>query len=688
MMDSYDVTCLSNTPTDFTEMTKSCSRLWQTSFVSSDGRQNICESFFRTAYHPAFMLDLNVNAQKAQPPLFNLTASSLVSSCKDFFKESRLEKFNGTLGEFIYSAKRRVAEEIRHLDLMHVTVKSGTEATETTFSLNAWSFDFGRDNKVLGIVLTEISKTIKEELNALEIFKESLVSALSHELNNPMNSLIPLLKMMPSCYNGAKKEDIKEMALASAIILQNKIRDLIDYAKIKQEKIKLNLVEFYVEDLFDKIKRIFKYEAEEKSNHFVTQINAQYNKKLLVLGDRDRIEQVLVKLISNANKYTEGGAISLAAEENPKNFNVIFSVQDTGIGMSKKTVETIFAPLPQKARNLETAVRLPGLGLEIAKALCQYMECKLNVVSVEGEGSRFFFEVPVCRIAVFEEVMPSMLFDSVKAHEAPPMLLNHNKGTKRALFSKDVIASLEKAKLASEGKRMSRRLTYNGAILKLASSFRTPHNHSAHPIRRKKFPRFSQKHLIVAQQGRYSTISPSTGADVEWDVSEEPPVSIKVMPQYDRPMRVHMLAGEEEKEAGKVPSVMVVDDNYSNRFVVREMVKAMKIDTIEGKNGQDAVNIVESSFKPEYAKEIAIIFMDLSMPIMNGIDATVEIRKLEKKYNRSIEIPIVAITGQGAMNDKSKCFEVGMQEYVKKPISNRMVKKIIAQYAPDLLSNA
>eukprot|EP00826_Nyctotherus_ovalis_P006108 TRINITY_DN11413_c0_g2_i6.p1 TRINITY_DN11413_c0_g2~~TRINITY_DN11413_c0_g2_i6.p1 ORF type:complete len:112 (+),score=36.90 TRINITY_DN11413_c0_g2_i6:28-336(+) len=81
------------------------------------------------------------------------------------------------------------------------------------------------------------------------------------------------------------------------------------------------------------------------------------------------------------------------------------------------------------------------------------------------------------------------------------------------------------------------------------------------------------------------------------------------------------------------------------RQVVREMVKAMKIDTIENKNGQDAINIVESSFKPEFTKEIAIIFMDLSMPIMNGIDATIEIRKLEKKYKRSIEIPIVAITG-------------------------------------------
>eukprot|EP00826_Nyctotherus_ovalis_P006104 TRINITY_DN11413_c0_g2_i1.p1 TRINITY_DN11413_c0_g2~~TRINITY_DN11413_c0_g2_i1.p1 ORF type:complete len:267 (+),score=60.55 TRINITY_DN11413_c0_g2_i1:609-1409(+) len=266
------------------------------------------------------------------------------------------------------------------------------------------------------------------------------------------------------------------------------------------------------------------------------------------------------------------------------------------------------------------------------------MECKLNVASEEGKGSRFFFEVPVCRIAVFEEVMPSTLFDSVKSHEAPSTLLNHNKGMRRALFSKDVITSLEKAKLASEGKRMSRRFTYNGVIFKFANSFRTPHNHSVHPIRRKKFPRFSQKNLIFNHIAKH-------GVDVEWDVSEEPPASIKEIPQYEWPVRNYLLAREEEKEASKVLSVVIVDDSYLNRFVVREMVKAMKIDTIENKNGQDAINIVESSFKPEFTKEIAIIFMDLSMPIMNGIDATIEIRKLEKKYKRSIEIPIVAITG-------------------------------------------
>jgi len=678
-MNSCNFIQLSNATNTYTEALKSVEI---PSAVSNDKTQKLFEIFYRTARHPAFILDLNVNIHKAQPMMLNEIGSFLFNSCKDLFKESRLEKFNGTLDEFIYSAKRKVAEEIKYLDLLHVPVKLEGEATETTFSLTAWSFEFGKDNKMLGIILTEITKTIQEELNALEIFKESLISALSHELNNPMNSLIPLLKMMPSCFNGEKKEDLKEMALASANILQTKIRDLIDYAKIQQEKIKLNLTEFHVEDLFDKMKRIFKYEVEEKSNSFITKIITQHNKRLLILGDRDRIEQVLVKLLSNANKYTENGTIELMAEENIKNFNVMFSVQDTGIGIPKKVLETLFAPLPQKAKNLETVVRLPGLGLEIAKDLCYYMECKLNVISEENKGSKFFFEIPVCRIALFEETLPPTLFKAVKVHEAPAMLSNHNKEVRRPLFSKKFITKIEKAKMNSDIKRISRKIPLNGSFLSLRKAHPWVPGQSVKG--KNELSKFSQNNLVYEIKQNI----PITNAaiDTECDISEEIPVVHKLIPQYGNRIRNCLSSIEEGKAVKKELAVLVVDDNYSNRFVVKEMVKAMNINTIQSKNGLEAVNVVEKSFKPCSDKEIALIFMDLSMPIMNGINATIEIRKLEKKYKKEIEIPIVAITGQEAMNDKNKCFEVGMQEYVKKPINKSVLKKIIAQNAPILLN--
>ena len=158
---------------------------------------NLYKFFFNTTQHPAFIIDMNVNTDKAMPDIRNKASELLISySGSDIFNESHLEKFNGTLSEFIYSSRRKPAQEIKHCDICHILVKTGPETTESIFSLSAASFDLGNDVKMLGILLMEISKTVKEELNALETFKSSLISSLSHELNNPMNSLIPLLKMI------------------------------------------------------------------------------------------------------------------------------------------------------------------------------------------------------------------------------------------------------------------------------------------------------------------------------------------------------------------------------------------------------------------------------------------------------------------------------------------------------------
>ena len=183
---------------------------------------SIYETFFHYIQHPGIIVDMNINMQKTIPHIMNVAAKSLIESADDVFTLSHMETFDGSLGEFLASARRKVVQEINHSDILHIKIKSRYENIEAVFSFSASSFYLDVNTKMLGILLVEITKTVKEEINALNTFKGSLISALSHEFNNPLNSLIPLLKMMPNCYND-KKENIKEMALASAAILQNKI---------------------------------------------------------------------------------------------------------------------------------------------------------------------------------------------------------------------------------------------------------------------------------------------------------------------------------------------------------------------------------------------------------------------------------------------------------------------------------
>lgn len=635
--------------------------------LSPECEASVFEAFFRTAQHPALILDLNVNSQRARPQLLNPVASSLLSSCVHFFEESQLEKFNGTFDEFIYSAKRKVEQEIRHTDFLRVLVKSGPEVAEAIYNLTASSFSLGNDTKMLGILLIEITRSIKEELSALERFKESLISALSHELNNPMNSLIPLISMMPSYTHGDKQENCKEMALASANILSNKIRDLIDYAKMQQESIKLNLAEFYVDDLFEEVYRTFKYEAEKKHNALTVKTITQRRKKLLILGDRNRLEQVLVKLVSNANKYTENGAITVTAEENKNNFDIVFAVEDTGIGIAAKKVKTIFASLTQKAKNLDSVARLPGLGLEIASSLCQFMECKLNVTSKQGKGTKFFFVLPVCRIAIFDDTLPGNCFAQLKPqntfHPNVSQCIEETKADNPIPPNVHPVKSLHLS-------RSLRELPY------IAGDSRS----------RSKFAHASQRDVGAAKGDACSPLlSPSE------ELADDSQSVHSLLLRYSYPLRKRLfsddLVASASKTFPKESVVLVVDDGPSNIMVIREMLNKLNIKSIGCIDGKKAVDAIKASAKASSPYSIELVLMDLNMPIMNGVEATEETRKWEKESGQCREIPIVAVTGQEGEGDKAACFRAGMQEYVKKPVNVKILRWIVRKFVPKLLNS-
>jgi len=339
------------------------------------------------------------NHLKAKPNLLNRTAEYLVDSCNnDFYQGSRLEKFDGSLSDFINSMKSKVVQKLSYSDMIHIPVTSSSKAI---FGLSASLFDVDNETRALGIILIEISKNVEEELNAVETFKTSLISALSHELNNPINSLILILETMAcSCISQSYKE-LRETALYSIYILQHKIKDLLDYATMEVSEIKLELAEFCLNDLFDELKQLFRLEVKYKSNVLITNININPNSKVIIYADRDRLKQIFIKLLSNANKFTVRGIIRLTAEEIKDNFNILFTVSDTGMGISKERLDVLFASLSQKNKNYNESAKLPGLGLEIAKGLCKSMDSKLKAVSEEGKGSVFTFEIPTCRFSSF-----------------------------------------------------------------------------------------------------------------------------------------------------------------------------------------------------------------------------------------------------------------------------------------------
>lgn len=132
--------------------------------------------------------------------------------------------------------------------------------------------------------------------------------------------------------------------------------------------------------------------------------------------------------------------------------------------------------------------------------------------------------------------------------------------------------------------------------------------------------------------------------------------------------------------------VLVTDDAYYNRMVMKMMLQRLNILAIEAINGEEAAVNVENSFNKDSEYDIALILMDLNMPIMNGVDSTIKIRQLEKDYERKERIPIVAVTAHDSIRDKEGCLQAGMQEYLLKPVASRQLENTLKKYALNLFN--
>jgi signal transduction histidine kinase/ActR/RegA family two-component response regulator len=594
------------------------------------------EAFFQSISFPVFLIELNSDSAKSKPYKLNIAATNLLKTCNtNFYKGSHLEKFDGFLKEFISSIRSNNKEV--YSDVIHIPLANGPRAA---YSLIASTFEIEAEIKILGIVLLEISKTIKEQIKILANFKASLSTSLSHELNNPINSLIPLLEMMPSYVQGEGKKDIKEMALSNAHLLQNKVKDFIDYTKIGTKNIKIRPTQFYLEEIFDELKRLFEVEIESNINRFIVKIVTYTCKRLMIFTDKDRLKQVLIKLVSNANKFTSKGSIFLTAKEVKENFNICFIVKDTGIGIPKEKQELLFASLIQKSEKAGEVGGLPGLGLEIAKGLCKHLGAILTFTSEEGRGTIFTFEIPECHILTLEDML------NTKAKQS-----DEEKPNKKKIDS--LCTESHKTKLYTPKKPLrDKNLLDEKQVINTNPIISTVSNKNV-----------LDKEAEVCKRMKYCE-NFSTKDNTKTEECET-----AFIPRDD-----HITTKEKHRV------VLVTDDAFYNRMVMKEMLKKFNVATIEASNGEEAAVIVEKSFSKDCAYEITLIFMDLNMPIMNGVESTIKIRQLKKEYERKEEIPIIAVTAHDSTKDRVGCIQAGMQEYQLKPVTRKQLEKLLKTY--------
>ncbi|HEY8910030.1 MAG TPA: response regulator [Desulfosporosinus sp.] len=512
----------------------------------------------------------------------------------------------------------------------------------------------------------ELAKEQSEEAN---VMKSQFLANMSHEIRTPINGLMGFLELMHRSNPSAEhKEFIREAKSASETLLHI-IDNILAFSKIEAGKLTLEKSCFKIRTSIEDAVSLWVMKATEKNIVLHTMINANVPEE--VMGDSHRLMQILNNFVGNAVKFTHRGNVTVTVDciETENDIGILkFSVQDTGIGISKEDIHKLLQSFIQADASTTRNYGGTGLGLAISKELIELMEGNIQVESVLGEGSIFKFEIrlEIAKRALdlrltFEELgvvnilivddnttnqkitasylgeMGCKVFEAHNARKAITTIIS-SAGTRDKLN----IALIDYQMPSMSGYELvtSLKTLPFAKDVKLILLSSTAQNVDASESKQLGFSGFLRK--PIRRDDLLHCIAVVLGLK-----KEEETIPIMSKDKVDKSLN------------NKKPKILLVEDNEINRKIVIAMLKTQNLTCDVTINGREAYQAV-------LRKNYDIVFMDCQMPEMDGYQTTKKIRKLEGKSKHTT---IIAMTANAMEGDKDKCLAAGMDDYIKKPLN-------------------
>ncbi len=515
-------------------------------------------------------------------------------------------------------------------------------------------------------------RAMAREAESANRSKTDFLSTMSHDIRTPMNAIIGLTTIAEKNLGDqeAVRENLRKISLASNHLL-TLINDILDISKVESGKLSLSPMTFSIVETVENLVNLSQPMIKEKNIDFRFRINRM--EKEYLYADQLRLNQIYINILSNAIKYTEpGGRISVDLEEEKSEkegcVKLVYIVSDTGIGMSPEFMEKMYQPFSRQTDSRVNSIQGTGLGLAITRQMVELMNGTIDCQSEVGKGTTFTITLD---IPIAEKQLEEMHFDDVDALIADddPILLET---AVNALESLGVNAEQAKSGMEALEKARSRHAVgkdYDVIIL----DWKMPDMNGLETVKRIRAEVDAQIPVLLVSAYDWSDIEDKAKeAGVNGFICK-PLFRSRLYEKINELLGLEAKAIEPEDNYSDLAgiNILVAEDNDINWEIISAMLNMFGITSERAENGRVCVEKMAKAKEGTYT----LIFMDVQMPEMNGLDATRHIRTLENKWAASI--PIIAMTADAFSENVTKCLEAGMDGHIAKPVDMKLVIKEI-----------